>query len=164
MPLFTRVRGRLQRVEKLPSCPLSPHIGHQIRRFWGCSSPILGRNEFGADFFNTLANSANFSLLDFSHLSQAGGGRSRPMRSKRGHFKAPTTRPAFPIWTNRARSGPLKGATPRLLARSAGSISHPFGTVSCTPPPPPPRAHERRRFRPVKASETICVLAAYTDP
>jgi hypothetical protein len=60
--------------------------------------------------------------------------------------------PRFSDLGDEARSGALKGATPRLLARFPGSISHPFGTMSR----PPPRAHERRRFRPVKASETFC--------
>ncbi len=39
--------------------------------------------------------------------------------------------------------------------------SCPFGTVSRSPTP---RAHERRRFQPVKASESFCGLVAYTDP
>jgi hypothetical protein len=50
--LFTRVRGRDQPVEKLPLCTLSPQIRHQIRRFWGVSSPISGRHQLNADFFN----------------------------------------------------------------------------------------------------------------
>ena len=58
----------VQRVEKLPSCRLSPQIGHQTRRFWGYSSAILGRNELGADFFNKLVNSANFAFWGFSEV------------------------------------------------------------------------------------------------
>src|SRR5215207_790231 len=50
----TRLRRRGQPVEKLPLCTLSPQIGHQIRRFWGVSSPIRGRNQLNADFFNRL--------------------------------------------------------------------------------------------------------------
>ena len=49
-----------QPVEKRPLCTLSPQIGHQIRRFWGCSSPICGRNELNADFFNRLTPSRHF--------------------------------------------------------------------------------------------------------
>src|SRR5215208_5445407 len=43
-----------QPVEKLPLCALSLQIRHQIRRFWGFWSPICGRNELNADFFNRL--------------------------------------------------------------------------------------------------------------
>src|SRR5215213_10139736 len=74
--------------------------------------------------------------------------------------------PRFSDLDHEARSGALKGATPRLLALFPESISHPLGTVSRTPPPPPPppppRAHERKRFRPVKASKTFCVLVSPT--
>src|SRR5215203_2193023 len=51
------LRRTLQPVEKLPLCTLSPQIGHQIRRFWGVSSPIRGRNQLNADFFNRLTPS-----------------------------------------------------------------------------------------------------------
>src|SRR5215217_5151846 len=87
-------------------------------------------------------------------------GRSPPIRSKRGHLKV-ATHPAFQCRRRSSQSSATKGATPRLLARFAGSVSCPFGTVSCSPTR---RAHERRRFQPVKASETFCVLVAYTDP
>jgi hypothetical protein len=46
--------GSYQAVEKLPLYPLAPLIGYQIRRFWGFQSPICGRYQLNADFFNTL--------------------------------------------------------------------------------------------------------------
>ena len=49
--LYNRLRGKIQRVEERPRCPLSPWIGHEIRRFWDVSSPICGRYRLGADFF-----------------------------------------------------------------------------------------------------------------
>ena len=41
-------------VEKRPWWPLSPRLGHQIRWLWDVSSPISGRNQLDAGFFNRL--------------------------------------------------------------------------------------------------------------
>jgi hypothetical protein len=48
------LRRNPQRVEKLPWVALSHQIGHQICRFGTFSSPICGRYQLNADFFNTL--------------------------------------------------------------------------------------------------------------
>jgi hypothetical protein len=96
--------------------------------------------------------------LDFSHLSQSGWVAHCPSSQREvisswlhtplsdGGHKAPSSAP--------------KGATPRFLARFLGSVSCPFGTVSLARS----GAHERRRFQPVTASKTFCVLVACTDP
>src|SRR5215204_382837 len=56
-----------------------------------------------------------------------------------------------------------KGATPRLLEPDLpGWLA--VLSARCVPFSSSPRAHERRRFRPVKASETFCGSVAYTDP
>ena len=85
--------------------------------------------------------------------------RSAPIRSKRGYLKL-ATHLAFRCRPRSSQSSAPKGATPRLLARFAGSVSCPFGTMSY----PATRAPESRRFQRVKASETFCVLVAYTEP
>ena len=46
------------------------------------------------EFFNRLVYSANFALLDFSHLSQTEWDAQRPIRSKSGHLKV-APHPAF---------------------------------------------------------------------
>ena len=78
-------------------------------------------------------------------------GRSAPIRSKRGQLKV-TPHPALRSLPRSSQSSASKGATPRVPARFAGLVSRPFGPVSRSPT----RAHERRRFRLVKASETFC--------
>ncbi len=67
------MRGRLQRVEKLPRYPLSLQIGHQIGRFWDVSGPNRGRYQLYADFFNKLANSEKFvkKVPEITHLGEA---------------------------------------------------------------------------------------------
>jgi hypothetical protein len=42
----------------------SPQIEYQTRRFWGFPSSIGGQSPLDIDFFNTLANSANFALTE----------------------------------------------------------------------------------------------------
>ncbi len=49
-----RTSEKTPAVEKLPQSPLSPRNGHQIRRLWDVSSPISGRNQLDAGFFNRL--------------------------------------------------------------------------------------------------------------
>jgi hypothetical protein len=52
----------------------------------------------------------------------------------------------------------------RCYSQTSSPISRvgscPFGTISHSPT----RAPQKRRFQPVKASESFCVLVAYTDP
>jgi hypothetical protein len=61
------VRRIFQPIEELSSCPLSPCIWPRIRRFWGCSSPICGRYQLIADFFNRLFPS--------THVGEQAGSR-----------------------------------------------------------------------------------------
>jgi hypothetical protein len=72
-----------------------------------------------------------------------------------GAYDAPT------IPSRRRSSQRSEWANPSLLARLAGSDSRSWATVFRSPTP---RAHQRRRFRPVKASVTFCVLGTYADP
>jgi hypothetical protein len=46
----------------------SPQIVYQTHWFWDVSSPILGRHQLNADFFNRLGCSANFGLTAFSEV------------------------------------------------------------------------------------------------
>src|SRR5215210_2701077 len=84
--------------------------------------------------------------------------RSPPIRSKRGHLKV-ATHPAF-----RCRRRSSQQRSERDYSETSSPLSRvgscPFGTVSRSPT----RAHEKRRFQPVKAAESFCVLVAYTDP
>ena len=84
--------------------------------------------------------------------------RSAPIRSKRGYLKVASHTP-LSDGGHKAPSSAPKGATPRFLARFLGSVSCPFGTLSLAGS----GGHERRRFQPVKASETFCRLVQATN-
>ena len=126
-------------------------------RAQGCQFAALRDPNAGArGCENDLSDS--FMALDFSHLSQSGWLAHCPSSQREvisswlhtllsdGGHKAPNSAP--------------KGATPRFLARFLGSVSCPFGTVSLART----GAHERRRFKLVKVSETFCALVACTEP
>jgi hypothetical protein len=83
--LFTGMRGRCQRVEELPWYPLSPRIGYQTHRFRGDSSPILGRHQPNADFFNTLVLSAKLVLRGSAELQATPPKPYAEAKVKKGH-------------------------------------------------------------------------------
>src|SRR5829696_7641435 len=74
-------------------------------------------------------------------------------------WPSPGGQDAPPIPSRRRSSQRPEWANPSLLARLPGSASRSSGTPC---PPPLSCARERRRFRLMKASETFCVLGAYT--
>jgi hypothetical protein len=64
-----------------------------------------------------IRNFQTVSELDFSHLSQTGGCRSAPIRSKRDQLEA-AKHPAYPIWATKlaaARKG--QSVAPSPVAR-----------------------------------------------
>jgi hypothetical protein len=85
-------------------------------------------------------------------------GRSPPILSKREVISSWLRTPPSD-GGHKAPSSAPKGATPRFLARFLGSVSRRFGTVSLART----GARERRRFRPLTASESFRVLVACTE-
>ena len=108
--------------------------------FWPRDNGQIHAQSIGQTPFQTV------SYLDFSHLSQTGLDRSAPIRPKRAHLKVATHPALSDVGDEAGRAALRKGLLRRLLGRFAESVSCSFGTVSRSPP----RAHERRRFQPLR--------------